>query len=40
LITVKGAGHGLSGGDRKKIDEANDKAEAFIRRHLKPEKKP
>jgi acetyl esterase/lipase len=40
LITVKGAGHGLSGGDRKLIDEANDKAEAFIRRHLKPEKKP
>jgi acetyl esterase/lipase len=40
LITVKGAGHGLSGGDRKLIDEANDKAEAFICRHLKPAKKP
>ena len=41
LITVKGAGHGLSGGDKKLVDEANDKAEVFIRQHLiKPEKKP
>jgi len=40
LITVKGAGHGLSGGDKKLIDEANDKAEAFIRQYLKVEKKP
>jgi acetyl esterase/lipase len=41
LITVKGAGHGLSGGDKKLVDEANDKAEAFIRQYLiKPEKKP
>ena len=35
LVTVKGAGHGLSGGDRKLVDEANAKAAAFIREHLK-----
>jgi acetyl esterase/lipase len=35
LITVKGAGHGLAGGDRKLIEEANEKAAAFIRAHLK-----
>ncbi len=40
LVTVRGAGHGLSGGDRKLIDEANNKALAFIRQHLKAEKKP
>ena len=38
LVTVRGAGHGLSGGDKKLVDEANDRAEAFIRRHLKPDK--
>jgi acetyl esterase/lipase len=36
LVTVKGAGHGLSGGDRKLVDAANDKAAAFIRRHARP----
>ena len=36
LVTVKGAGHGLSGGDKKLVEEAQDKALAFIRRHLKP----
>jgi acetyl esterase/lipase len=35
LVTVKSAGHGLSGGDRKLVDEANAKAAAFIREHLK-----
>jgi acetyl esterase/lipase len=38
LVTVRGAGHGLSGGDKKLVDEANDKALAFIRAHLKPAK--
>ena len=35
LVTVRGAGHGLSGGDKKLIEDANDKAAAFIRKHLK-----
>jgi acetyl esterase/lipase len=35
LVTVKGAGHGLSGADKKQVDEANAKAAAFIRAHLK-----
>jgi pimeloyl-ACP methyl ester carboxylesterase len=35
LVTVRGAGHGLSGGDKKLVAEANEKAEAFIRTHLK-----
>jgi acetyl esterase/lipase len=35
LVTVKGAGHGLSGADKKLVDEANEKAAAFIREHLK-----
>jgi acetyl esterase/lipase len=35
LVTVKGAGHGLAGGDKKLVDEANAKAAAFIREHLK-----
>jgi acetyl esterase/lipase len=35
LITVRGAGHGLSGGDRKLVQEAHEKALAFIREHLK-----
>jgi acetyl esterase/lipase len=35
LVTVKGAGHGLSGGDKKLVDEANDKALAFIRQQMK-----
>jgi acetyl esterase/lipase len=35
LITVRGAGHGLSGGDKKAVAEAHEKALAFIREHLK-----
>jgi acetyl esterase/lipase len=34
LVTVEGAGHGLSGGDRKAVDAAHEKALAFIRKHL------
>jgi acetyl esterase/lipase len=35
LITVPGAGHGLSGGDPKLVAAAHEKALAFIRTHLK-----
>jgi acetyl esterase/lipase len=35
LVTVKGAGHGLAGGDQNLVAEANERALAFIRRHLK-----
>jgi dipeptidyl aminopeptidase/acylaminoacyl peptidase len=35
LITIKGAGHGLSGGDAKLVGEAHEKAAAFICCHLK-----
>jgi acetyl esterase/lipase len=34
LVTVEGAGHGLSGGDKKKNEAAHAKALAFIREHL------
>ncbi len=34
LVTVAGAGHGLSGGDKKLVAEAHERALAFIRRHL------
>jgi acetyl esterase/lipase len=34
LITVRGAGHGLSGGDSKTVDDAHERAAAFIRSHL------
>jgi len=34
LITVKGAGHGLSGGKAEEVAEAHTRAMAFIRRHL------
>jgi acetyl esterase/lipase len=34
LVTVKGAGHGLSGGDKKLVEEAHERALGFIRRHL------
>src|SRR5439155_22474949 len=34
LVTVKGAGHGLAGGDKKLVADARDKALAFIRKHL------
>lgn len=36
FVTVRGAGHGLSGGDKKLVEEAHAKALAFIRSHLKP----
>jgi acetyl esterase/lipase len=35
LITVEGAGHGLAGGDRKRVAEAHERALAFIRKHLR-----
>ena len=35
LISVPGAGHGLSGGDRKLVAEAHEAALDFIRRRLK-----
>jgi dipeptidyl aminopeptidase/acylaminoacyl peptidase len=35
LVTVQGAGHGLSGGDKKAVEEAHEKALAFIRMYLK-----
>ncbi len=34
LITVEGGGHGLGGGDPKRIAEAHAKALEFIRKHL------
>ncbi len=34
LITVKGAGHGLSGGKIEHNAEAHSRAMAFIRKHL------
>jgi len=39
LVTVKGAGHGLSGGDKKLVEEAHEKALGFIRRHLAADRK-
>jgi acetyl esterase/lipase len=35
LITVRGAGHGLSGGDRTAVAQAHERALAFIRKHLR-----
>ncbi len=35
LVTVPGAGHGLTGGDKKLVAAAHDKALTFIRTHLK-----
>jgi acetyl esterase/lipase len=35
FVTVHGAGHGLSNGDKKLVAEAHEKALAFIRTHLK-----
>jgi dipeptidyl aminopeptidase/acylaminoacyl peptidase len=35
LITVRGAGHGLAGGDRKLADDARARALGFIRKQLK-----
>jgi acetyl esterase/lipase len=40
LVTVTGAGHGLAGGDKKLVDDANAKAVAFIRGQLTASKKP
>lgn len=34
LVTVPGAGHGLTGGDRNQVAEAHARALAFIRTHL------
>jgi acetyl esterase/lipase len=39
LVTVKGAGHGLNGGDKKLVEEAHEKAAAFIRLHLARDRK-
>jgi acetyl esterase/lipase len=39
LITVRGAGHGLAGGDKKLVDQVHEQSLAFIRRHLKADKK-
>jgi acetyl esterase/lipase len=38
LVTVKGAEHGLAGGDKKEVEVAHAKALAFIREHLKSAK--
>jgi acetyl esterase/lipase len=35
LITVPGAGHGLSGGDKQQVADALAEARAFIKEHLK-----
>src|SRR5262249_54944830 len=35
LITVPGAGHGLSGGDKKAVADAQARALDFLREHLK-----
>jgi acetyl esterase/lipase len=35
LITVRGAGHGLAGGDPKAVADAHRRARQFIRRHLR-----
>jgi acetyl esterase/lipase len=34
LVTVPGAGHGLAGGDKKLVEDANAKALVFIKEHL------
>jgi dipeptidyl aminopeptidase/acylaminoacyl peptidase len=35
LVTVRGAGHGLAGGDKQLVEDAQEKALAYIRKHLK-----
>jgi acetyl esterase/lipase len=35
LIAVTGAGHGLAGGQKKLVDDAHERALAFIRKYLK-----
>jgi acetyl esterase/lipase len=39
LVTVRGAGHGLSGGEKKAVEEAHDRALAFIREYLSKDRK-
>jgi hypothetical protein len=39
LVTVRGAGRGLAGGDRQAVALAHQKALDFIRRQLKGQKK-
>jgi acetyl esterase/lipase len=34
FVTVEGAGHGLAGGERQAVDDAHQRALAFIRKHL------
>jgi acetyl esterase/lipase len=34
LITVRGAGHGLAGGGKEAVEDANERALVFIRKHL------
>jgi dipeptidyl aminopeptidase/acylaminoacyl peptidase len=38
LVTVTGAGHGLSGGDKKLVADAHAKALAFIRARMTGDK--
>jgi acetyl esterase/lipase len=38
LVSVAGAGHGLSGADKRLVTDAHDRALAFIRRHLNSQK--
>ncbi len=35
LVTVTGAGHGLAGGDKRAVADANRRALEFLREHLK-----
>jgi acetyl esterase/lipase len=35
LISVQGAGHGLAGGDKKRVDDAHEQALTFIRKYLR-----
>jgi dipeptidyl aminopeptidase/acylaminoacyl peptidase len=38
LITLKGAEHGLAGGDKAEIDAAYSAALAFLKKHLTAER--
>jgi pimeloyl-ACP methyl ester carboxylesterase len=40
LATVPGAGHGLAGGDKERVQQARRKALAFLRDHLRAGKPP
>jgi dipeptidyl aminopeptidase/acylaminoacyl peptidase len=35
LFKIPGAGHGLTGGDKKLVADVHERAAAFIRKHLK-----